>query len=331
MTLHTKAFPGPVAIVLVALALMNLATSVSADYQVKVTNDQVQVSLTGDLLQGVPDPPRINSSNARPFGSIPNLKIHLEGKNSTTLSSYLVNALREKSPSASPTNLILDSTSDGRSYHYTLVFNVEGVTNNKLDVQTVDLAWRSFVIADDVRVGNFSVNTLVTNYLKNQIIEFAKLPESSGGQGVQEVRRWYLNNRPTDTTNIGSSTDNMTIFNFSSLKTPLQSWTKTPNITSQRLIYQMNAGFNLTMHEQIIENTDVANLFWNVVYKLNSVVEAPWNSVASKDILILESKTPWSTWLMTTVILASVGVLVVSLYLEKRLRGPRIKGKTRKP
>lgn len=237
------------------------------------------------------------------------------------LLGYLEQALRAKSHNALPTNVVLDANSSGTSYHYGLSFNVEGATATRGEVQIIDLAWRSFVITDDVRIGNFSINTLVPRYLGDRIHAFAQLEESSPPP-LQRVRRWYLDGHLIDRAQVTPLTQSRGLFNFTSLATPLQHWTVTPDIDGQRFLYQANIAFNLTLHEQFTEAGEVGNLLWNAVCKLKVTVEAPWGSVASDNALTLEAKISWSTWIMLGSIIVSAGLLSGAFLLERKLREP---------
>ena len=177
-------------LLLLSMILSAPITTASADYTIQVTSTTIPVHISGALLQALPNPPAVNSSS--PFGQLPVFKIHIEGGNSSILSSFLNKALKEKSPAASATQVTLDGSSNGTIYRYDLGFNVLGSSSEKGDAEIFDLAWRSFSIGDDIKAGNFSINTLVTSYLESKIVLFAQLQPTSPPP-LQRVRRWYLN------------------------------------------------------------------------------------------------------------------------------------------
>jgi len=314
-------------LLLLSMILSAPITTASADYTIQVTSTTIPVHISGALLQALPNPPAVNSSS--PFGQLPVFKIHIEGGNSSILSSLLNKALNEKSPAASATQVTLDGSSNGTIYHYDLGFNVVGSSSEKGDAEIFDLAWRSFSIRDDIKAGNFSVNTLVNSYLENRILLFAQLQPTSPPP-LQRVRRWYLNDHLIDRSEVGGLTDNLTLFNFASLSTPLTAWIASYDIGNSRFLYKADTGFNLTFHEQFNEGGDIGNLLWNAVYKLKAVIEAPWGSVASNNSLILESKNNWSTWVMMGLIITSSGLLAGTFLFERRARGPQKSPKSRK-
>ena len=312
---------------LLSMILSAPITAASADYTIQVTSTTIPVHISGALLQALPNPPAVNSSS--PFGQLPVFKIHIEGGNSSLLSSFLNKALKEKSPSVSATQVTFDGSSNGTIYHYDLGFNVVGLSSEKGDAEIFDLAWRSFSIRDDIKAGNFSINTLVNSYLENRILLFAQLQPTSPPP-LQRVRRWYLNDHLIDRSEVGDLTDNLTLFNFASMSTPLTAWTASYDIGDSRFLYKADTGFNLTLHEQFNEAGEIGNLLWNAVYKLKAVIEAPWGSVASNNSLILESKNNWSTWVMMGLIITSSGLLGGTSLFERRVRDPQKSLKSRK-
>ena len=303
--------------IFIVLSLLELAPGAAADYTVNVTDNGVRVQISGELLQAVPNPPSVNSSFS--FGPIPAFKLHLVGTNASSLSSHLNAALREKTPTAVVTQVTLDSRSNGTIYNYILSFDVEGISATHGDVEALDLSWRSFAIKDDINAGNYSVNLVLADYLESNVLVLAALPVSSGPP-IARVRRWYWNNRLIDNQAVGPTMSNAQLFNFSSLKAPLQQWITTPDIAGRAFRYEATTGFNLTFHEQITEIEEIANLITNAVYKVKAVVEAPWGTVATVDTLQFEAKTPWSTWIMISVIVITIGLTAGTYLLERRSR-----------
>jgi hypothetical protein len=297
-----------------------------ADYNVRI-GDQVTVQIHGDLLQAVNNPPLVNSSTG--FGSLPIFTLHLEGYNAKNVSDALNAALKEKNPSVSATQVLLDSNSNGTNLHYDLNFNVVSVSTARGDVSAVNLAWRSFVIGNDLRIGNTSLNVVVPKYLQSGISHYVQLAPSVQVPTPQ-TRRWWWNGHNVEREKIGSLTQNALLFNFSSLNTPLQTWKISPDIHSRLLRYQSSSGFNLTFTNQISEVGEVATLYTNAVYNLRTVIEAPWGAVPSGDTLILESSAPWNIWLMLAVIIASTGLLASVVILERRLQRMPLTTRSRK-
>lgn len=292
----------------------------TADYNVTVSNGGVTVHIHGDLLQAVNNPPLVNGSTA--FGSIPVFRFRLEGGNSSAFSGALNNALREKSPAVSIDQVTLDTNSNGTNLHYDLSLKVLDDLNGRGDANTVNLGWRSFVIAGDLTVGNTSFNTIVPKYLESGISRYVQLSPSQQ-LPIKEVRRWWWNGQNVNREQVQPLIQNALLFNFTSLSAPLQTWNISPDFGSRILRYQSTTGFNLTFTNQITEVGEVGTLYTNAIYRMKATVEAPWGTTASGDTLVLESQVPWGVWLMLTLIIVSAGFLVGTIILERRfLRAP---------
>lgn len=300
-----------------------------ANYNVNISSTGADVNITGSLLQGIPRPPAVNTSFT--FGTIPVFKFHLEGDNASFFVDIVSKALQAKTPTASATNLLLDGDSNGTQFHYTLSFRVNGIASNQAGSNIIDLSWRSFAIAQNVKVGNNTVNAMVKDYLGARIITLSQLPPSETFP-VQRVRRWYWDDHLIRPLSAGSLAATGLMFNFSSLNLPLTSWNRPTAVAGANGIqFQSRTGFNLTYAETITEIDSSATFNTNVVYDLTTTINAPWGTIASKDSLNLE--TGWGIWLMLGAIVATAGLLAGTFVVERKFlqsRSNRPKNQTRK-
>jgi hypothetical protein len=303
------------------------AKSTAGDYTLSVSGKGVAVQISGDLLQGVPDPPAINSSD--PFGNIPIFKLHLDNANASSFTTVLNAALREKTSTPSLDHVVLDASSNGTFYHYNLGFDVNGISADHGDTIVVDLSWRSFVMRDDFKIGDYSVNAIVLTYLEGKILQLAQMTSTPlNTPGIQHSLRWWWNGRIADRHQVGALSAAASMFNFTSLGLPLDKWRTTADSGREVMTYQTTSGFNLTFADQISEIGETATFWTNAVYNLKATITAPWGTVAAGDTLIFDTQTPWSIWLMLTAIAATVGLVVGSDLFERHLRGfPRLRSK----
>jgi len=311
-------------ILLVLLPALTLG--VAADYNVNVSNGGVTVKISGDLLQGVPNPPLINSSD--PFGQIPVFNLHLEGMNAssgTPLATFLNAALREKTPAASTDQIVFDANSNGTNYHYSLKFDVTGISTSRADTRRFDLSWKSFTVSDDLKTAGYNVNTVLQTYLQSRILQLAQLSSSPPRSPITHELAWWWNGRKVDRQSIGALASDTSMLNFTSLTSPVENWKIINDLDHAAIHYEARAGFNLTFADRITEVGEVGTFWTNAIYYLKTTIDAPWDSVASGDILIIGSSTPWSTWLMLATIIISVVAFAAITFLERRFRGrPRV-------
>ncbi len=309
---------GVTIVVLISLVVSPLFISLGrADYSVRLGEGGVSVHISADFIQGVPN---ISANNtADKFANIPLFRFYLQGQNSSIFANYLDNAIKARSPSAGATQVVLNAISNGTALHYELSFNVAGIST-KDGVETVDLSWRSFVIKDDFGIGNVSINKVLPTYLQGMILLLAQRVAS---RILQEQLLWYVNNGLIPASQIGSAIRNLSLFNFTSLASPLQSWTSSLDVAGSLVRYQASTGFNLTFIDQITEAGETANFARDAIYKMKAIVEAPIGAVASGDTLTFETKGAWQSPLMLTSIVASLGLLVATTVVERHVRLPR--------
>jgi len=289
----------------------------AAEYQVTLTNEGARVKISGDLLQGVPFPPLVNRSFT--FASIPVFNVHMTGTNASSLSDSLNVALRNKSPSAAASEVSLDANSNGTRYQYVLSFLVQGISSTHSDVKSIDLSWRSFSFLEDVKSGNYTLNLVLPTYLGQRIAQISQFPQSSQGP-LPHTRRWYWNEQLVDNEQVTAITANVELFNFTSLSEPLEKWTTTRDPAAQFVRYEAVTGFNLTYHDQVTEVDEIANFISNAIHKVRADVEVPWSTTVKGDTLTLESGFPWSIFVMTTAIVAGLGLLASTVLLERRFQ-----------
>src|SRR5437899_10000112 len=163
-------------LLILVILLGSAITTVKGDYLVNVYQRGVIVRISGDLRQGVPNPPTVNTSD--PFGRLPVFHVNLENTNVSSFTRILNKALRERTPTASMDQVTLGASSNGTYYHYDLGFDVTGIATTYADTVALDMSWRSFVLSDDYKAGNYSINTVVLTYLQDRILQLAQLTSS---------------------------------------------------------------------------------------------------------------------------------------------------------
>jgi len=312
---HPKLGKLVVAIALLFLILTTLATTSHADYNVKILRNSAQVSIAGDLLQGVPSSSANNT--AEPFGTIPVFFFHFTGENASLFSNNLTLALRQRNTGASAEQVTLDSSSNGTNYHYLLNFNVDGIFSGQSDVDTIDMSWKSFAIAGDFKQNGTSLNAVLPAYLLSSLNLYAQLPANSG-QPRQIARQWYWNRFILQRGIVVSTMQDQLMFNYTGLNAPLQSWTATPDTASHTVRYRMMTGFNLTYIETFFDPEGNANFARDIIYKITATVDLPWNSVVTNNSVMVESPTALGPFVMLSIIISTIVILALVVLAERR-------------
>lgn len=200
---------------------------------------------------------------------------------------------------------------------YQLDFLVNGALAVQGTTARVDLSWRSFAIAEDVRVDDVSVNTILETYLSERISVLAE--RRSTRVPVITEYLWYLNDRPISPSQIASTLRHLLIFNFTSLDLPLEKWTVTRSFLDQNIRLQTRTGFNLTFIGRFFEPEGTTVAFSNnAVYQVETVIDAPWEASFSGNELIIPRNPVLETQLMVVIIGTSLAVLFATVIFERR-------------
>ena len=315
------------AIFLLTLAVF-IVSPARADYTIQVTGGSVAVTINGSLAQGVPS--RITNETSN-FGYVPVFQHTLLGDNASFLTTLLNTAIRTKTPSASAALTLFSARSNGTMMNYNLSFQVSNIVRESNGIQTVNLSWRSFSLADDFGAGGVSINRIVPNYLETSIIAEALIPTSSAGVATQ-AKAWYLNSQSVQAKIVPSIASNLVLFDFSPLSVPLQNWGIIHNPPS-KFVLQSSTGFNLTEILRITEAGETTLFNTNVTNKLQVTIETPFPTQITSNEVSFDTGGGFWPQLMLAIALVLPAILIVTYLGEKRIqpsfRSARRPGKKR--
>ena len=299
----------------------------SGDLTITVSPKSVTVSITGDFAQGLPS--SLPNSTARAFGNIPIFTGQLSGQNSTSLRDLLSKAISAKSPGASAANVTFYASSNQTWMHYSMGFDVSGISATNSYAEKMNLAWRSFALEGDFQISGVSINRLFQTYLQQTLLTLAS-PKPSGG--IQVTSRFYLNDQFIQYSILRERTDSAVLLNFNSLSLPLSAWRRTqlPNLA---LRLDASTGSNMTLLETVTEAGESASVSFNAVNKLTARIEAPFARIISGDEISFEtnSSTPFYA-LMTSIPIVGLALFLSTEVYERRVLRERVslKGRRRK-
>src|SRR5438445_10342403 len=158
----------------------------------------------------------------------------------------------------------------------------------------MEMSWRWFVFDQDFKLGNFSINSVLSSYLGSSIAYYAQLPALTGPPN--NIRRtWYLNSKQILKDAVPPSIQSLELLNFTSLNKPLQDWTVSPKLASQSTIYTLDAGINLTNIERSTEPEGATNFARNAIYTMSATFEVTWHGGPANDTGRIEQRVTWST------------------------------------
>ena len=329
----TRQRPVLLTVLILAIAASSCIVPARADYVISISQNDVSVYVSGVFAQGVPNSSADNTADI--FAKIPVFHAVFQNDNATALTKQLNDALATKSATVQVSQLSLLVASNGTRLDYNMTFNVRGAVTFRGAFEKVDLAWRSFKIADEVSVGTISLNKVFPTYLQKQIQDFAS--QGSGSQLGGQLF-WYFNDRRVTSTLIPVVTRGLLLFDFQRLENPLEGWDRANDIQKGLVTLRANAGFNVTLIQQTSEPGQTINFANDAIYTVTAVIHAPLTTIPSGNLLSFEGPGASLQYeLMTAIPIGFLGLLSASFVIERRysIRRPSLgkgaKGTKKRP
>ena len=295
-----------------------LVALANADYLINVAQQGINIQISGEIRQGVPS--GIANATTYPFGHFPLFEGHLSGENASFLNKLLADAIGARTAGAHVPSVSFYAVSNETLMSYSLNFTVDNISTERSGIERVDVAWRSFAFKDDFGLGTVSINKIFSTYLEQGVLAVAQ--QQLGG-GLQRELLLYVNGRLFPRGQAYAVTNNLLLFNFSSLRVPLERWGASSGLGSSRLL-QSNTGYNVTFVEKTTDQGEVSYVIGNAVYDLSVVMKTPAFSYASGNQVTFETGGVNSTYaVMLIVVFACLGVFVSTLVLDRRLQMKR--------
>jgi hypothetical protein len=202
----------------------------------------------------------------------------------------------------------------------TLTLNVTGVTNQRGDVATVNMTWKSFQVTADLRDGNLSYNAIGNIYLRPVVDFYANATkfENTPNATIKAVNFFVNGTESVGGDTAGNTVGNFTLLDFRPLTLPLDQWTRTYNLenntTNWRFIpvTTFNASVTAQQHNQSVD------LFSDYTY--DAEVTVPGVARASANILLIDVGSGGKEWVMAGIVVLALAlmILVQVLYRSKR-------------
>lgn len=206
------------ALVLLIIFLYETLPAQASEVSVQIQTDSVMVKIESSIYQ-----------NMTVF---PQSKFSLSGENLTDASSKFESAMRAKCPQASVRGFSMSATLNSTWMNVSVRLELVGVQSKKGDVLDINCTWKSFVIRQDIRVGNISLNLVGQSYI-------LPLVEKYGNR--TETIFYKRGTMPMTLPMAKNEAGNATLFEFTGFELPLEKWSKTYNFSSQSTTWQFSA------------------------------------------------------------------------------------------
>jgi len=306
-------------ILLVAGSLYQPAAG--SDFNVLLDGSQFRITWRINAMQNL-------TAFAKTITFPQNISSTLKGADLTAFTSALQNALQAKvttvqisQPTISLSSNNVNATcSDHCAFQWlnaTIAFDLHENPVQANGLGEYDMSWKAIRLEDNLQVNGTAFNTLGETYLLRGLASFFPTPTTLRTFTVKIGGLLVNKNTYQD------PTGKIVLLDTSAFQTPLSNWVHTQDVQSrtQNWISPQNAGFNITANQQITEVGFQANLYYFAAARVSGEISTSLNTFTQKDALFVDfSNGLWKT-VSATLILAIIGILIVTVILERRITG----------
>jgi hypothetical protein len=241
------------------------------------------------------------------------------------MSTSLKQAVTKIDPAANPSDGSMKIGSSKNWLNLTLTLDVAGVTDQRGDLATVNMTWKSFQVTADLRDGNLSYNAIGNTYLRPVIDFYANASkfENNPNATIKAVTFFVNGTESVGGDTAKNTVGNFTLLDFRPLTLPLDQWTRTYNLENNTTnwtfipVTTFNASVTSQQHNQsLVVSSD---------YTYDAEVTVPGLARASGNTLLIDVGTGGKEWAMAgTVVLALALVIIVQLLYRSKRKAVRL-------
>jgi hypothetical protein len=241
------------------------------------------------------------------------------------MSTSFTKAFAKLDPAATPSDGSLKIDSSKTWLNLTLTLDVTGVTDQRGDVATVNMTWKSFHVTDDLRDGNLSYNAIGKTYLRPVVDFYANATkfENNPNATIKAVNFFVNGTESVGGDTAKNAVGNFTLLDFRPLTLPLDQWTRTYNLENNTTkwtfipVTTFNASVTAQQHNQSVD------VFSDYTY--DAEVTVPGLARASGNTLLIDVGSGGKEWVMAgIVVLALALVILVQLLYRSRRKAVRL-------
>lgn len=296
----------PIAIAILILIVVSV-------YAAPVSGANVSITFDKDQVQA-----RMILSVHQNMTRFPDKSTTLDASRDPTISSAINKAFRDANSSASPSTLTIGVVSAATWLNLTLVMNLGGVSERRGDIVYANMTWKAFRTLVDLRVDNFSYNTLGSRYFR-PVIDFyvnASQIEARPNATVQGVTFFVNGTQSVAGTTEANQVGNFTVLDFRSLSVPLDQWNQTYSLSNNTTTWRYTPPTILNASVRVSQANRTFTIF--SLYAYDAQIMATGLVRAQGDMLRADVGTGQLEWIMTSVVVLSVALALVAQILFRR-------------
>jgi hypothetical protein len=197
--------------------------------------------------------------------------------------------------------------------------NLLGVSERHGDVSAVNMSWKAFNVASDLRSGNLSYNGIGKRYFR-PVYEFYTNASKYVGRPNATITGVSFFMNETQAISGEEATNrvgNVTLLDFRSLSPALEQWVRTYNLSNDTTTWQYAPAPLLADSIKIQEGNNTKQFFSR--YGYSAEIVAPGLARASGNTLIVDVGSGLTEWIMAgIVVLAIVSAIAAQILFRRR-------------
>ena len=206
------------ALILLIIFLYETVPAQASEISVQIQTDGVMVKIESSIYQNMT--------------VLPQSRFSLSGENLTDASAKFESAIRAKCPQASLRAFSMSATLNNTWMNVSVRLELGGLQSKRGDILDINCTWKSFVIRQDIRVGNISLNLVGQNYILPIVEEYGNRTETIF---------YKRGTMPMTLPMARNEAGNATLFEFTSFELPVEKWSKTYNFSTQSTTWEFSA------------------------------------------------------------------------------------------
>jgi len=264
---------------LLIIFLYETAPAQASEVSIQIQTDGVMVKIESSIYQ-----------NMTVF---PQSMFSLSGENLTDASSKFESAVRAKCPQASVKEFSMNVTSNTSWMNVSVRLELVGVQSRRGDVLDINCTWKSFMIRQDIRFGNVSLNLVGQSYVLPQVERYGNRTETIF---------YKRGTMPMTLPMARNEAGNATLFEFTSFELPVEKWSKTYNFSTQSTKWEFNGQPTLDLMIKFKEDNATKHLLAKIDPK--ATITARGHATAKGDMITLDLSQGFSEVAMIGIVIA---------------------------
>jgi hypothetical protein len=257
----------------------------------------------------------IASSIHQNFTSLKDRAIDLKGRDLSITEEALKKGLKARLSSISVSDVAAKIAVSETNLNVTISFNAQNISSISGRVISVDCAWKSFNVPDDLMIEDVSYNLVGKVYVKPVLFSYAN----------SSWARFYLNDNPVFYQDAADAAGNATLLDFRAVSKPLDSWNRTIDMAKQKTIWYFPSEKAFDLRVSVQEpNRTIA--YYSTIQVASEIVAPLFATVDGDTVVSNESGGVEEQLMFLAVMLVvaiSLGVHIYERKIAKRLQRPR--------